>query len=76
MTGILIGVFGFFFSSMVLFAIGLGMFIDEAPLFFVLRGKWKWDDYTAIWQYILLLLIVIIIYVFRFEFIKFAHSLL
>jgi len=43
MYGLILIAIYFFIPQPVLLAIGLGLFVDELPLFFIFRG-WDWPD--------------------------------
>ena len=64
MTGLLLIVLSFYFSNLVIFAIGFGLFVDQMPLFIFWR-KWKWEDYISTWSYVGLIFITIIVYLFQ-----------
>jgi hypothetical protein len=64
MTGLLIVLISLFISNITLFAIGLGLFIDEAPLFIKWR-KWTWKDNYSLESFLILLFLVLFVYIFR-----------
>lgn len=65
MYGIVIGMIGIIFSNIILFGIGLGLFIDEVP-YLIIGGKNHKDNYSA--KSILGVLILVIIIFFSKSF--------
>lgn len=63
MYGIMLIGLSVIISSTTLFAIGLGLFVDELPQ--VIRNKWTWDDYYSLNHSICVLFIVVLFFVFR-----------
>jgi hypothetical protein len=64
MTGIFLCIVAVIFSSNFLGAIGLGLFIDQAPLFFLWR-KWKYEDYISIYCYVGIICLTILVFIFQ-----------
>ena len=63
MYGLAFIILAFFTSSLTLYGIGLGLFVDQLPLF--TKRKWHWDDYDSIQCRLAVLLIIVVVYEFR-----------
>lgn len=64
MYGLVLIVFSVFFSNITFYAIGLGLFVDQLPLF-VLWRKWLWEDYISRWCYVGIIFIAVLVYILR-----------
>lgn len=65
MYGLLIIVFSFFVSNIILYAIGLGLFVDELPLLIKYNGKFHWKEYNSIYSRAGLVICIIIVFIFN-----------
>ena len=64
MYGIILTMISFLISDIYLYAIGLGLFVDQLPLFFIWR-KWEWKDCYSIYYFVKLFICVLVIFLLK-----------
>lgn len=80
MYGILLIIFSFFVPNPVVYAIGLGLLLDEAPVIIV-KGtgyreeKWRgMQDYHTPWSFAGVLIIILLVFLFRSNILGFIYK--
>ncbi len=61
MYGLVLIVVSLFFSNLTLYAIGLGLFVDELPQ--LITGSWRnWNDYYSVKEIVRVMVLVVLVY--------------